>query len=108
MNITIEPVNFQASSDLVDRIREMFEGIDKYNDQLVGLDIYLKSLNETNTGEKLVEVKIFLPGHNHFVAEKANDFISAAQEAVDVAKRLVRKEKEKTKDRHQQRPDKVS
>jgi ribosome-associated translation inhibitor RaiA len=55
----------------------------------------------------MVEVKIFLPGKNLFVAEKADDFISAAQEAVEVVKRVVRKEKEKVKDRHQPRPDKV-
>lgn len=108
MTITVNPVNFNISKDLVERVEEIFGGVDKYNDQLVGLDIYLKSLSETDTGEKMVEVKIFLPGKNLFVAEKANDFISAAQEAVDVVKRVVRKEKEKIKDRHEPRPDKIA
>jgi len=107
MTITVNPVNFNISKDLITRVESIFENVDKYNDQLVGLDIYLKSLTETESGEKMVEVKIFLPGKNLFVAEKADDFISAAQEAVEVVKRVVRKEKEKVKDRHQPRPDKV-
>ncbi|GAB3330258.1 hypothetical protein GCM10027429_07290 [Marivirga atlantica] len=107
MTITVNPVNFNISKDLITRVESIFENVDKYNDQLVGLDIYLKSLSETDSGEKMVEVKIFLPGKNLFVAEKADDFISAAQEAVEVVKRVVRKEKEKVKDRHQPRPDKV-
>ena len=107
MTITINPVNFNISKDLVERIEGIFGGVDKYNDQLVGLDIYLKSLSETETGEKMIEVKIFLPGKNLFVAEKADDFVSAAQEAVDVVKRVIGKEKEKVKDRHEPRPDKT-
>jgi len=107
MTITVNPVNFNISKDLTTNVKEIFENVDKFNDQLVGLDIYLKSLTETDSGEKMVEVKIFLPGKNLFVAEKANDFTSAAQQAVDVVKRVIRKEKEKTKDRHEPRPDKV-
>jgi putative sigma-54 modulation protein len=106
MTITINPVNFNVSKDLIERIEAIFGEVDKYNDQLVGLDIYLKSLTETDTGEKMVEVKIFLPGKNLFVAEKADDFVSAAQQAFDVVKRVVRKEKDKVKDRHEPRPDK--
>jgi len=107
MTITVNPVNFNISKDLITRVESIFENVDKYNDQLVGLDIYLKSLSETDSGEKMIEVKIFLPGKNLFVAEKADDFVSAAQEAVEVVKRVIRKEKEKVKDRHQPRPDKV-
>ncbi len=107
MTITVNPVNFNSSKDLTTRVEELFENIDKYNDQLIGLDIYLKSLTETETGEKMVEVKIFLPGKNLFVAEKGNDFVSAAQQTVDVVKRVIRKEKEKVKDRHEPRPDKA-
>ena len=61
MTITVNPVNFNISKDLITRVESIFENVDKYNDQLVGLDIYLKSLSETDSGEKMVEVKIFLP-----------------------------------------------
>ncbi|GAA5036380.1 hypothetical protein GCM10011506_30640 [Marivirga lumbricoides] len=107
MNITLEPVNFNISQELNDHMREMFNKLSKYNDQIVGVDLYLKSLQETENGDKLVEAKVFLPGNDVFVTGKGESFITAAQECYDVAKRNVRKAKEKVKDRHEKRPDKL-
>lgn len=106
MDITLEPVDFNMSQDLNNRMREMFNKLSKYNDQIVGIDLYVKSNANNETNEKTVEAKIFLPGNDVFVSGKGGDFVTAAQDCYDVAKRHVRKAKEKVKDRHQNRPDK--
>ncbi len=106
MNITLEPVNFKISAELDERVREMFNKLTKFNDQIVGIDLYMKSLPETDLDEKLVEAKIFLPGNDIFVVGKGETFISASQDCYDTAKRQLSKAKEQIKDRHQVRPDK--
>jgi putative sigma-54 modulation protein len=97
MDKTIEPVNFNASQDLITHIDEMFDKLSKYNDQIVSLDIYLKSLTETPTKEKKIEVRVFLPGRDLYIDHQADSFVSAAQQTFDKLKRMLRKEKEKSK-----------
>jgi putative sigma-54 modulation protein len=67
----------------------------------------LKSNANNEDGQKTVEAKVFLPGDDIFVTGKGDNFVNAAQDCYDVAKRHVRKAKEKVKNRHQSRPDKV-
>jgi len=106
MNITLEPVDFNISEDLNNHVREMFNKLSKYNDQIVGVDLYLKSNANNENGEKTVDAKVFLPGNDIFVSGEGDSFVSAAQDCYEVAKRHVRKAKEKVKDRQQTRPDK--
>ncbi len=107
MNITLEPVNFNISPELNTHVRDMFNKLSKFNDQIVGIDIYMKSLTETDKGEKTVDAKVFLPGNDVFVSGKGDNFMTAAQDCYDVAKRHVRKAKEKVKDRRETRDDKM-
>lgn len=95
MDKTVEPVNFNASQDLIAHVGQIFDKLTRYNDKIVSADIYLKSLRETPTGEKQVEVRVFLPGKDVFVSQEAESFVSAAQQAFDRLKVLVIKEKEK-------------
>ena len=95
MDKTVEPVNFNASQDLINHVGQIFDKLTRYNDKIVSADIYLKSLRETATGEKQVEVRVFLPGKDVFISQEAESFISAAQKAFDRLKVLVIKEKEK-------------
>lgn len=97
MDKTIEPVNFNASQDLLTHVGEIFDKLLKYNDRIVSADIYLKSLRETPRRDKKVEVRLFMPGKDIFVEQEAESFISASQQAFDRLKVLVRKEKEKQK-----------
>lgn len=106
MDITLEPVDFNISQELNDHVREMFNKLSKYNDQIVGVDLYLKSNVSNDNAKKTVDAKVFLPGNDMFVSGHGDDFVTAAQDCYDVAKRQVRKAKEKVKDRHQSRPDK--
>jgi len=95
MDKTIEPVNFNASQDLITHVGKIFDKLVKFNDKIISADIYLKSLRETPKKDKLVEVRIFLPGKDVFVKQEADSFVSAAQQAFDRLKVLVKKEKEK-------------
>jgi len=106
MNITLEPVDFNISQDLNEHVRDMFDKLSKFNDQIVGIDLYLKSNANDEDRVKTVDAKVFLSGNDIFVSGEGDSFVSAAQDCYEVAKRQVRKAKEKVKDRQENRPDK--
>lgn len=95
MDKTIQPVNFNASQDLLIHVGEIFDKLEKFNDKIVSADIYLKSLRETPTKEKKIEVRLFMPGKDIFIEQQADSFISAAQQAFDRLKVIVINNKEK-------------
>ena len=95
MDKTIQPVNFNASQDLLIHVGEIFDKLEKFNDKIVRADIYLKSLRETPTKEKKIEVRLFMPGKDIFIEQQADSFISAAQQAFDRLKVIVINNKEK-------------
>jgi putative sigma-54 modulation protein len=100
MDKTIEPVNFNASQELIDNVGQMFDKLVRYNDQIVKADIYLKSLRETPERAKKVEVRVFLPGKDVFVEFEADTFKTAAQKNFDRLKVILAKEKDKLKSYH--------
>jgi putative sigma-54 modulation protein len=93
MDKIIEPVNFSASKELIDNMDQMFDKLDRYNDQIVKADIYLKSLRETPEKAKKVEVRIF-------VEYEAETFKTAAQKNIDRLKVILGKKKDKLKSHH--------
>ena len=95
MEKTIEPVNFNASQELISNIGDIFDKLVKFNDKIVSADIYLKSLRETPTKEKKIEVRLFMPGKDIFIEQQADSFTSAAQQAFDRLKVIIIKDKEK-------------
>jgi|SRR5690554_4960772 len=96
MDKTIQPVNFNASQDLLTHVGEIFDKLTKFNDKIVSADIYLKSLRETPTKEKKVEVRLFMPqGKDIFIEQQADSFISASQQAFDRLKVIIKNNKEK-------------
>ena len=97
MDKTIEPVNFNASQDLITHVGEIFDKLHRYNDRIVSADIYLKSLRETPRKDKKVEVRLFMPGKDIFIEQEADSFISAAQQAFDRLKLIIKNEKERLK-----------
>lgn len=104
--INIEPVNVKVSQALSERMTEMFEGIDKYNDMAVNADLYLKSHPETDTEQKEVSIRLNMPGKDIFISKQGTDFSSAAQELHDALRVALRKHKEMHKDRRQSNPGK--
>lgn len=97
MEMQIESKHFDAGSSLKESIGDMFNDLDKYNDQIVGMDIYLEELNISEQDNKKVKVNVSLPGADIFVEEKDTDFISAAQKTHDTLKRQLADRKDMDK-----------
>ncbi len=105
--INIEPVNFNASQELINHVKEMFQNMDKYNDMAVNADLYLKSHPEKSTDNKEVSIRMNMPGQDIYISKDNSDFISAAQDLQEALKVALSKHKDMHKDRHEPVPGKV-
>lgn len=106
MDINVETVNFNASQDLIDHMKEVFEPLFKYHDQITSIDIYLESINDEKA-DKGIKAKILTPGHETFIHNNAGDFVTSSQTVFDRAKRVLSDLKAKDKSHRENRPDKV-
>jgi len=101
MKKTIEPVNIEASDELIELINEVFDELPKYYDRITSADIYLKSHNGKSGVENEVEVKVFLPGREVFASAKADGFEEASNKVFSKLKRQLVDAKELDRRRNQ-------
>lgn len=106
MDIQVTPVNFNASQDLITHMRDHFERLKKYNDQITSMDVFLESVQDEKA-DKLVKLKVLTPGHEFYIQNNDGDFVSAAQNVYDRMKRQLVDQKEIDKENQQNRPDKI-
>lgn len=107
VKITIEPVNFNASQDLIKSVDDIFQNISRYNDSIINADIKIKSQPEISGSENEVSINVFIPNQpTVHMSKSADSVISAAQQLHDQLKSNLRDLKEKHKNRRQERVEK--
>ena len=106
MNKTIETINFEADSELITHVDELFNDLTRFHDQITSADIYLKRHGEKDEAEYEVQVKVFLPGHDIYSEANGESVNDAAKRVIAKAKRQLRSLKEADKNKRQPRPDK--
>ncbi|HMQ08908.1 MAG TPA: ribosome-associated translation inhibitor RaiA [Saprospiraceae bacterium] len=97
MEIRIYSVGFSADLKLESYIREKLEKVKKYNDTLIGVDVYLKLENSGQVKDKVVELKARVPGPYQFVKNEDKTFESSFDKALETFKRQLKKHNDKLK-----------
>ena len=95
MEIRIQSVHFNADSKLLGYIREKVDKLMHYYDRILAGEIILKLDKSADLHNKVVHVKLHIPGNDLFVEEKGRSFEEATDIAVDVLARQIKKRKEK-------------
>ena len=83
---------FAQVKDLILSLEGDFE---KFYDKVVSSDVFLKVDNTSEKENKIVEVKIHVPGDDFVVKKTAKSFEEAADLSVDSLERVILKRKEK-------------
>ncbi len=96
MKVNLQAVNFRAKQELVEFIEEKLNKLDQFSDQIVGAEVYLKLDNNHNKENKVVEIRLQVPGDDIVVEKNGSSFEEATNLAVDTLKRQIIKKKEKT------------
>lgn len=95
MNVNIQSVNFTVDQKLVDFIQKRLDKLENYYDCVVSADVYLKVENTSEKENKIVEVKVHVPGDEFMVKKQCKSFEEGVDTAADSLERVLLKRKEK-------------
>ena len=97
MKISVQSVNFNISNDLVNYIEKKVNNLEKFHDHIIGAEVYLKVQSTSEKENKLVDVKMNLPGVDIVAKKQSKTFEEAASLAIDSVKKQLVKRKEKSR-----------
>lgn len=86
-------VRFTADQSLFDFIQAKLAKLDTFHDRIIGVEVFLRldGADSNKVKEKIVEVRLTIPGKELFVKEHDKSFESATDRVLEVLKdKLVR------------------
>jgi putative sigma-54 modulation protein len=99
MKLDIQSIHFDADQKLLDVIQAKLDKLDQYFDRIASGDVFLRLEKSETRDNKLVEIKLIVPGNDLFASKRAASFEEAADEAVEALRRQVKKLKERLQER---------
>lgn len=94
MKTDIQVVGFEANQELLDFVNDRIKHLKKFDEQITGVDVYLKSVKNDQDETKVAEMKIFVPGLTLYAEYQSDSFRESIMETVDKLKRQMRRRKE--------------
>ncbi len=95
MQVNFQSINFKADIKLIEFTQRRIEKISQFYDQIVDVYVYTKVENFSDKINKLVELKIGIPGDDVIIKKTAKTFEEAINSAADSAERVLKRRKEK-------------
>lgn len=97
MKISVQSIHFTADKKLLDFIQKKVDKLDQFFDQIISGMVYLKLENVEDEENKIVEIKLNVPGVTLFAKEQCKSFEEATDLAIDSLRRQVNKHKDKSR-----------
>lgn len=97
MKVNVNAVNFSADRKLVDFVQIRLNKLDKFYDKVVSTEVFFKVKNTSDKENKIVEVKVNVPGDEFLVKKKCKTFEGAIELAAESLERRLIKRKEKVR-----------
>lgn len=99
MKIHLTAIHFDADQKLIDYIEKKASKLDQFFDRITDTQVFLKLENSGQVRDKIVEIKLMVPGDTLIATEVSKSFEGAVDAAVDNMKRQLSKHKEKLQDK---------
>lgn len=101
MKLQMHSIHFDADKKLLEYIQKKAEKLDTFYDRITDGEVFLKINKDSVThANKVLEIKLNVPGQTLFVKETSSSFEAAADEAVEALKTQLKKFKEKNGNNH--------
>ncbi|MSP84869.1 MAG: ribosome-associated translation inhibitor RaiA [Flavobacteriaceae bacterium] len=97
MKVNVHAVNFNVDGKLVGFIQERTDRLEKYYDKIISSDVFLKVKKTSEKENKIVEIKMLVPGDEFMVKKECKTFEEAIEQSAESLERLLTKRKEKVK-----------
>ena len=95
MNIKINTVRFSADQKLEKFVHQKVKKLVQFYDDIIGAEVFLKLGNTPGIGNKIIEIRIDLPGNELFAKKQSKSFEQSTDNAIDALKKQITKHKEK-------------
>lgn len=95
MKLQMQTVHTDPAPELVDFVQRKVNKLETFYDRIIDGEVFLKLESGETVEDKVVEIKINIPGNQLFAKEQAESFEAATDTAVDALRRQLKKHKEK-------------
>ena len=95
MQKQVHTIHFKAEEDLLNFIDEKLDKLTLFSQGITTCEVYLKLEKEVNHENKLVEIKLHVPGKELFTKKHSASFEDATNHALEALKKQLIKEKER-------------
>lgn len=95
MKVSVQSVNFNIDNELVIYIENKINSLEKFHDNILGAEVFLKVQSTSEKENKISEVKISVPGSDLVVKKQSKTFEEGISLSVDSLRIQLVKTKEK-------------
>lgn len=95
MKLQMHSIHFDADLKLITFIQKKADKLDTYYDQIIDGEVFMRLDKNDKSENKIVEIKINVPGKQLFAKNQSDSFEAAADEAIEGLRRQIKKYKEK-------------
>jgi len=96
MKIHIQSIDCSPRQELLDLVTEKFSKLDHFSAKILESKVVLRVEKADKRDNKVVEVRLVIPGHDLFAKKNSESFEEAVQKVYDVLQREIKEWKEKT------------
>lgn len=95
MDIIIQSLGFKASEHLEDFIKEKLNNAVHESDKVIRANVTLYLASQSNPENNVCEIRLEVPGNDHFVKKESDVFEIAITECIDALQKIMRRAKDK-------------
>ncbi|MFD2162551.1 ribosome hibernation-promoting factor, HPF/YfiA family [Paradesertivirga mongoliensis] len=95
MKISVQSIHFNADRKLLAFIQKKADKLDQFFDQIISAEVYLRLEKTEDELNKILEIKLNLPGNMLFSKQQCKSFEEAADLATESLRRQIDRYKSK-------------
>lgn len=93
MDVIIQSLGFTAGVELEGFIKEKLEKLDRMDDTIIRARVTLQ-VGQEATNKHHCDIRLEIPGNDHFVKKEGDSFESTAIDAIDTLQKMIRRTKQ--------------
>jgi putative sigma-54 modulation protein len=98
MDIQIQSIHFKADRKLIDFINEKVGKLNQFYEGIINSEVFLRLDKSDDAENKVVEIKIHVPGNELYVKRQCKTFEEAVDTGAEALTKQIKKYKEKVRE----------
>lgn len=98
MQVKIHSIHFDADVKLINFLEDKVGKLSQYYDRIIESEVFLRLDKSDNRENKIVEIKLGVPGKDLFAKKQGKSFEEATDLVVDALRRQIEKHRAKLAD----------